>query len=435
MHIHILGIAGNKTAPIAYELHKQGHLVTGSDQQKIFPPVSTELEALTIKLNQTPINSEIDLAIIGNSYNSFENCRKEFEEIKKLNIPYVSSTEYISKYLIKPESILVAGSYGKTTISSLLSYVLIKLKLDPSYMFAGSAIDQIPSVHFGQSQYSIVESDENHNGLDIIPTFLYYQSKYVILTSARWEHKESFSNQEENLEAFKSLIIKIPESGCLIYNPHDSEIQKILQFCKCTKIPYTSNQKISSKLIGKYNQENISAVITLCNHLKLDESLVKKAISEFSGVKRRLEIISEENKILIIDDFAQSATRVRSALEAVRFSYPQRNIYVYFEPHATFLRNISSLQEFSHVFDKTTKTIIGKISFSMDTKKEDRVTATDWKNLALNKIDYLPIQNDIVNYFSSTLKPNDILIHFSSGGLDGLNTLNNIKKAILNIHS
>lgn len=434
MKIHILGIAGSKTAPLAKILKQQGNIITGSDQLKIFPPISTVLSQACIPLNSTPITKDIDLAIIGNSFKYFDSTRNEFEQIKQLKIPYLSYTQYILQHLIKTDSILVAGTYGKTTITALLAYIFLTLRLDPSYMFGGESTDGIESTRFGNSDWSIVEADENKNGLDIQPTFLYYPVKYLILTSAQWEHKETYPDAESNFNAFKKLVQNLPADGLLIYNPSDDQIQKLLPFCTCQKIPFQNDTQYSTPLIGQHNQQNISAAVTLCTRLGLDIQKVTEAISQFHGTRRRLELISDTNNVLIIDDFAQSATRVKTSLQALVESFPKRRILVFFEPHATFLQNKVSLTGFDTSFAPVSEVVLGKVTFSKNISKSDRVTAADWKKIVGPKLTYLPIQTDVIEHFKSELTSGDILIHFSSGGLDGLNTLDTIKRSILEIH-
>ncbi|MFZ2153242.1 MAG: Mur ligase family protein [Microgenomates group bacterium] len=410
LNIHILGLAGVMTAPLAQALIKLGHKVTGSDQQNIYPPISNLIS--NIPLNQ-PLGA-IDLVIVGSSYKSFKICQEQFIEIKKKNIPYISATQYLAQNLIKKESILVAGSYGKTTTTALLAWLMPSA----NYFFGGTAIDNFPSINLSDSQWSIVEADESINGLDQQAKFLYYPVKYLILTSAQWEHKESYKSVEDNFQAYKKLIQNIPPDGLLIYNPTDADIQKLLPYCKAKTIHY-EKKVFDTKLIGQHNQQNISAVFTLSKYLNIPFD-----ISRFSGIRRRLEIISDKDDILIIDDFAQSADRVKSALEAVKFSYPHRRIVIYFEPHATFLRNQQSLQPFKFITDFCDEFILGKIIFSPDIKP--RVTAKDWQNIIGSQMKYLPLYDDVLHYLKQSLHPRDILIHFSSGGLDGLNTLKKV---------
>ncbi len=134
MKIHILGISGSMTAPLAISLKKQGHHVTGSEQTKIYPPFSTQLTQAKIPINPPPYTP--DLYIVGSSYKNQEKLITEFKTIKKSNIPYISATKYIAKNLIKKNSILIAGSYGKSSISAMLVFILKNTKHKPSYMFA-----------------------------------------------------------------------------------------------------------------------------------------------------------------------------------------------------------------------------------------------------------------------------------------------------------
>ena len=421
MHIHILGIAGVMTAPLAIALKNQGHTITGSDQDHIYPPISDLL--IDIPLNSSTIDKSIDLAIVGSSFLAFNRCREEFEQIKKLNIPYIAATQYLSQNLIKKNSILIAGSFGKSTISALVSWILLKSNFNPAYFFGGQLVDHTPSLAFSDSDYSVVEADESINGLDTQAKFLYYPVKYLILTSTQWEHKDSYDSQEKNTAAFKKLISNLPSDGLLIYNQSSPEIIPLLESCPCPTLAYSPDQTYDSVLIGQYNQENTAAAVALCRHLGISEPQIIAAVNTFPGLKRRLEKVSTEDQPLVYDDFAQSASRVKSALEALKTSYPHQKILVYFEPHASFLQNQQSVAEFttiSHLFDKF---ILGKIHFASDGQKDTRVTAATWQQSLGKNLIYLPTENQVIAYLKENIDKNTILVHFSSGGQSGLNTL------------
>lgn len=421
MKYHILGIAGVMTAPIAFELKKQGHFVSGSDQEKIYPPISDQLTDIPLNSHSDFLNA--DIYIIGTSVHRFALCQQEYDYILKNNLPYISSTEFLAKNLIKPESILVAGSYGKTTISAFLSWLFDKLNLNPSYFFGGTLVESFPSFSISNGEFSIVEADESINGLDTQAKFLYYPAKYLILTSAQWEHKDSYKTATDNFNAFKQLVKKLPLDGILVYNPHDSEITKLLPFCSAKKIPY-QNFDFKTQLIGSYNHENINAALTLCQSLNFDLKSVTSIIPEFSGIKRRLEIINQQP--LIIDDFAQSPERIKSAMDAIFQTFPNRPIKVFFEPHATFLQNKSSLKNFRQAFTLADKIILGKIKFNPNYDKNNRTTADSYRLEIGNKLIYLPISDDIIKYLQNDIQPNDILVHMSSGGNDGFSILKSI---------
>ncbi|MFA6518534.1 MAG: Mur ligase family protein [Candidatus Shapirobacteria bacterium] len=431
MKIHILGIAGTKTAPLAILLQRMGHQVSGSDQPQIFPPISTLLAKNKIPINSTPITKEIDQVIVGNSFKSFQLCQSEYQQAQKLKIPTMSYTQYLIRNLIKKQSILVAGSYGKTTITGLLSFVFLKLKLDPSYMFGGQAVNHLESTRFGQSDFSIIEACESINGLDTQSTFLYYPIKYVILTSADWEHKDSFKTEQENLKAFIQLVSKIPKNGLLVYNPKSKSASSVAQYSSAKKVPYNYSLNINPIIPGKYNFENSLAVATLCQELGLNKIAFIKAINQFRGIKRRLEPIYHHKDILIYDDFAQSPVRISQALQAISEKHPNCPIKVFFEPHASFLQYQAGIKGLKESLQIATEIIVSPLKFSESVSKSDRVTIKDYQKILEKKMEYIPDYQLISQHYLQTLQKGDILIHFSSGGLNGLTCLKKIAKNLI----
>ncbi len=453
MHIHIVGIAGTMTAPLAVALKNQGHHITGSDQQQIFPPVSHILKKAQIKINtQNIINSQIDLCIIGSSYLSFANTRQEFDTIKKLKLPYISATEYIAQNVCKNNSILVAGTYGKTTITSLISWILIRAQYQPSFMFGGEPKNNIPSLQIQNSDWSITEADESINGLDLQGKFLYYPLKYLLLTSADWEHKESYLKESDNFSAFSRLIKKVPKAGFLVLNSQGTNILKLSKLTPAKAIFYNSNSSsyfiknttksnhrtlitiatpkgdltVISRLWGQFNYENILAAVTLTSELGIDPLIIKKAIASYKGIKRRLELLNFSNNIHFFDDFAQSASRIQSVIDSLKQEFPQSNIKVFYEPHASYMKNKNSLPQLKPAFKNASEIIIGKINYTSTSDKINRVTATDLKKSIGNNSTYLPLYDQVFRHYTQNLKPNDILIHMSSGGILGLNTYKKI---------
>lgn len=416
--IHILAIAGTMTAPLAIELKRLGHTVTGSDQQRIYPPISTLLSKNNIPLNPKINFKSIDQFIIGSSYKSFTNTKSEFDQIKKQKLAFISATKYIAQNIIKSNSILVAGSFGKSSITSLLSWILIQNKLNPSFMFGAQAINSIPSLKITNSSWSVVEADESINGLDKKAKFLYYPVKYLILTSANWEHKESYSTAQKNFQTFKKLVKKLPKNGLLITNLKDSNCQKLSSFSKAPVLSYDSS--------GNYLQQNISAVKTLCSSLNINSS----AIANYKGLKRRLELLDKKNNILFYDDFAQSAPRIKSTLQVLYSQYPKHKIFCLLDPHASFLKNKSGLNNLKQAFNKASVVILTKINFNHKIAKDNRATSADFKKEIGSKLTYLPLLNQQINFFKKNISPNSIVIRFSSGGLSSLNNYKHLIKSI-----
>lgn len=424
--IHILAISGQgMTTPIAIFLKKNNFDITGSDQQKIYPPASYQLKNAKIKINQTQINKKIDLAIIGSGFNKFKNTQLEFEKIKQLKIPYISATSFVAKHIIKKQSIIIAGSYGKTTTTGLLTWILIKANKNPSYLIGGKNINTIPSINIADSDWSVVEGDESINGLDTKAKFLYYPTKYVIITSTFWEHKESYSSQEDNLSAFRSLIKNIPIDGVLVFNQNDPGLVKISKICQGKIIPF-SNKKFQTPLIGEHNQMNIAAAYTMAKILGIEEKIILNAIKTYRGIKRRIELIGSYKEITFIDDFAQSPPRIKSSLEAIAKAFPKRRIKVYLEPHASFILNTELIKQLKSALNQADLVVLSQIPYKKINSSDQRIGFKHFKEAIGDKISYIPLNHQLESFFQDNLKRGDILLHMSSGGQQGLKSFRNI---------
>jgi len=426
MNIHIIGIAGKMTAPLAVELKKIGHHLTGSDQNLIYPPISILLKKNHIPINQTPITSAIDLAIIGSSYAKFSHTRQEYKRILDLNINHISATKYIAQNIVKTNSIIVAGSFGKTTITGLMTIILKNANLNPSYLIGDVILNKIPSLQITNSNWSVVEGDESINGLDTKAKFLYYPKKYVIITSVNWEHIDSYKTKTENLNAYKKLIQSIPKNGVLIYNPDDPDLVKLVKFCSSPTIAYNQKLKFSSQLIGLYNQQNIQAAYTLAQYLNIPESVIQKSINSYQGISRRLENLGSFNQITFIDDFAQSPPRIKSTLDAISATFPKHKIIVFFEAHASFLAYSKIIPQLKSAFIKADQIILAKINYKHAVSKQDRLEYNHLKLAFGSKLIYLPLYHQIYQYITKNLPTKSVLIHMSSGGAPGIKVFSRI---------
>lgn len=445
MHIHILGIVGSMTANLAVQLKKAGNTVTGSDQEKIFPPFSNLLKKAKISVNTIEINKNIDLIIVGSSYQSFKQTQEEFDQAKKLHIPYVSATEYLSQNLVKKNSIVIAGSFGKTTITSLVSWIFSQAHKKPSYMFGGISKNKFDSLKLTNSNWSIIEGDESIHGLDQKAKFFYYYPKYLLITSADWEHKDCYPTAQDNTKAFKKLVNQLPPEGILFLNQKSQTSSNLSHNSPCktifygeinsdyfiekiqknnsltTLIIHTPNGliKTSTRLIGQFNYQNILAAITIADSLKISPYTISKAITSYKGVKRRLELVDTRKNILFFDDFAQSGDRINSTLKALKEQFPSKKIKVLFQPHASFIQYKQSLCELKNSFDFADEVVLTQLKFNPSISKKNRNTAKDFRDCLGDKLIYLPLKQQIIKYYKDSLMPNDILIYMSSGGLEG----------------
>jgi UDP-N-acetylmuramate: L-alanyl-gamma-D-glutamyl-meso-diaminopimelate ligase len=429
-HIHILGIAGTMTTPLALELIKLGIKVTGSDQDKIYPPVSTILSDANIPINITPITSNIDLVIVGGSYNKFKQTQAEFSQVVAQKIKYISASSFLGLLMEAKNPIIVTGTFGKTTISSALSWALLKLGANPTYFFGGFPVNHFPSLQQNLTDYSVIEAGEDINGLDKGPKFDYYPLKHLLITSADWEHRESYATQEQNFTAFSNLVKRLTPDSTFVYNPA-SKSAKQLAASFPNAIPYdlSLSPVIQTSLIGQANLENLIGATTMLVNLGFPKAKVIEALSTFEGIRRRLEVVYSGPGLVIIDDFAQSDQRVLAALNAVKGQYPNYKIITFFEPHATSLLYKSSVQLLAKSLEVSDSIILGPLTYSSSISKIERATPEYYRQLLGAKLTYLPDYEAIIQTLSQPFKEKTVIVHFSSGGQIGLNSLSQIVNA------
>lgn len=428
--IHIIGIAGHATSALALELHRKGFKVTGSDQNAIFPPVSTLLASAHIPINQALSTLKPNQVIVGSSYTSFPHTKQEYSYFLQQKIPIVSFTKYIAQHLIQKNNIVVTGAWGKTTITALLVWLFKHAGYNPSYMFGTPSVDIPHSLELNDQDWSIVEGDESIHGLDTMAKFLYYQNRYVIISSTHREHLDCYPTDKANLASYELLVKNLPKNGALLLNYADPNASHLAGLAKCPVRYYNQHPRsFQTTLLGQFNQENIDAAYQMASFLAIPTAIITKAIASFSGLKRRLEIVARTP--LIIDDFAQSAYRIKQALDAIHTSYPTKTIKVFFEPHASFLQTKEAITHMRTAFYHAQEVILAKLSFGKVMAKDKRVTFSTWQNEVGDKLIYYPLYADISKHYKNTLVKSDILVHFSSGGLAGHTLLADLSKYYL----
>lgn len=445
--IHFIAICGTAMAPIAVEMKRLGFDVCGSDKG-FFPPVSTYLEENNIDIElgykREHIDKSLDFVVLGNAVPA---SNIEYKEALKLGLKIYSYPEILKKYLIKEESIVVAGEYGKTTITSLLAYIFYNAHKDPSYMFGGVSRDMKESVKITDSKYSIVEGDEyNASGVDKNSKFLYYEPKYLILTSLLWDHIDLFPEEKMYIEAFEKLIKKIPKNGVAILNKDDKSLDKIKDSLDCKYLFYSINDKsadfhISSveynlkninftvnnkykfqtSLIGDHNISNLLAGISLSLYLGLDYESIKESILKFRGPKRRLEIRYESSSLIVIDDFAHSAYKIKATVSSVRSYYKDKKILAVFEPRSMSAKDKKTISWYKNIFKGMDKVIITDIHSLYKTKNKELSDSEDIVNIVKKDVDectYVKNYN-LVDYLLKEKDKFDVIIFMSTGSFQG----------------
>ena len=395
-HIHFIGICGVAMSALAIAFHKKGYKVTGSDKG-FYPPVSTYLKNTDIDFypgwhpEKMTKEGDPDLVVVGNVAGS---NNPEWNYVKENDIEYKSYPELIDEYLICDNSIVCAGTYGKTTSSTLLSWILEKSEWDPNYMFGGLAANDFPAAKLGEEKkWSITEGDEYKSARwDMQPKFKHYSPTHLLLTSVIWDHADIYSTEEKYINTFLDLVESIPEDGLAILS---SKADKVLSEKtnkeyitygngkKCNykytnfkqnesgikfNIEYNNNSyEIENQMLGEYMAENITGCFAMAHQIGLKPQKIISAIKSFQGIKRRLER-RLKGKVDVYDDIAHSPEKAKSVLSTLNKIYDKK-ITAVFEPN-TGNRKKKSIPSYKNAFKGANEVIIPRLS-KIKKKKND----------------------------------------------------------------
>ncbi|MFQ5580303.1 MAG: UDP-N-acetylmuramate:L-alanyl-gamma-D-glutamyl-meso-diaminopimelate ligase [Nitrospiria bacterium] len=470
-NIHMIAICGTGMAALAGLLKKAGHAVTGSDAQ-VYPPMSTFLEKAEIicKSGFAPdhIEPHTDLVIIGNAVRK---DNPEVLEALKRKLPTLSMAAAVEEYFLKSrQSLVVSGTHGKTTTSSILGWVLSSAGCDPS-MLIGGWVQNLNSNHrLGSGPHFVIEGDEYDTAFfDKGPKFLHYRPQHAILTSIEFDHADIFADLDAVKSAFQKFVHLLPPNGTLLAGAGDQAIDKVIQNLNCrierygTEMDGNAQQNqidwladgihvagnlicfnvsyhqkkmgnIESPLFGRHNIKNTLAVIALCHHLGLSWEKIREGIKSFQGVKRRQEIVGIAGDIIIMDDFAHHPTAIAETLASLRWRYPTRRIWAVFEPRsATSRRNIFQ-EAFIEAFKKADRIILAEPFATEKLAPDERLNPLEIiksLNRTGNKASFIPTSEKIISELPTQLQAGDLVCIMSSGGFGGIHRklLSQIKSA------
>src|SRR6266849_4354576 len=367
-HIHLIGICGTAMASLAGMLKQRGFRVTGSDAAA-YPPMSTFLESLDIPLAQPFAESNLkprpDLVVVGNA---ISRGNVELEHVLDERIPFCSLPQILhDEFLVGKEVLVVAGTHGKTTTTSMLAWMFETAGLRPSFLIGGIAENFGSSFGLGEGRYFMLEGDEYDTAFfDKGPKFLHYFPDAVILTSVEFDHADIYKDLDAVETAFKRLVNLVPRRGRIIGFDTGESIERCLQRALCPVERYGSTGRATWQianlrlgvertswsvlcegkpwaefefpLAGEYNVWNATAAAALAADNGVPREVIGEALRSFQSVKRRLEVKAQVNGITIIDDFAHHPTAIAATLKALRARYPGRRLWAILEPRSNTLR-------------------------------------------------------------------------------------------------
>jgi len=367
-HIHLIGICGTAMAALAGMLRQRGHRVSGSDAAA-YPPMSDFLAKLEIPVMQPfaagNLNPRPELVVVGNA---ISRGNVELEQVLDEGIPFCSLPQILhDEFLRGKEVLVVAGTHGKTTTTSMLAWIFHSAGLQPSFLIGGIAENFGSSFQLGEGKHFILEGDEYDTAFfDKGPKFLHYFPDAVILTSVEFDHADIYKDLEGVETAFKRLVNLVPRRGRIVAFDAGESLERCLARAFCPVERYGAGSRAEWRIAnlrlepgqttwtivhkgtewmdcefavaGEYNVWNATAAAALAAGCGVPKEAIRAALKSFKSVKRRLEVRAEVGGVTVIDDFAHHPTAIAGTLTALRARYPGSRLWVILEPRSNTLR-------------------------------------------------------------------------------------------------
>jgi UDP-N-acetylmuramate: L-alanyl-gamma-D-glutamyl-meso-diaminopimelate ligase len=367
LHIHILGICGTFMGGLAVIARQMGHQVTGSDQN-VYPPMSTQLESQGIVLMEgyraANLDPKPDLVIIGNA---LSRGNPEVEAVLNRGLNYISGPEWLAKHVLQDRWVLgVAGTHGKTTTSSMLSWILEHQGFKPGFLIGGIPLNFGVSARLGESSFFVVEADEYDSAFfDKRSKFVHYRPRTAILNNLEYDHADIFPDLDAIKKQFHHLVRTIPGEGLIIAPENERNIRDVLDMGCWTPVERTSidgasgwnaalinadgsrfavqhngiaQGEVDWPLTGEHNVSNALAAIAAARHAGIPPGNAIDALAQFRNVKRRMEVIAKLGGVTIYDDFAHHPTAIATTLDGLRKQVGRERIIAIVEPRSNTMR-------------------------------------------------------------------------------------------------
>ena len=454
-HVHFVAVCGVGTGSLAGLLRQQGYRVTGSDEN-VYPPMSTFLEEIGIDIlpgfSEAHLGEGPDLVVIGNAVSR---GNPEAEAVLRRGIPYVSLPQALGRFLIDGKhSVVVAGTHGKTTTTSLMSWVLVAAGLDPSFFIGGIPVNFGSGFRSGGGAWVVMEGDEYDSAFfDKGPKFLHYQPERVILTSLEFDHADIYRDLEHVKDAFRRLVEIIAPGGGLLVCDEAVHAREILDAAACPVLSYgiggsadwqaldvraaggrmtfspcrngAAEGAVEVPLIGRHNARNALAVYATAREIGLSPSVVRSAMATFRGVRRRQEIAGEAAGVLVIDDFAHHPTAVADTIAAVREAWPGRRLWAVFEPRSQTSRRRVFLTEFARALARADRVVLPDLYHPEKIPEEERLSPAELVD-CINRhrgdraACYLAGVDEVAGMVVRDAVKGDVVLVMSNGSFGGL---------------
>jgi UDP-N-acetylmuramate: L-alanyl-gamma-D-glutamyl-meso-diaminopimelate ligase len=451
--IHMIAICGTGMGALASMLKDMGFEITGSDQ-KIYPPMSEFLSSKDIKITEGFSKNNVaygpDLVIVGNAVSK---DNPEVVGMNQMGLEFCSMPQAVNRFIASGKKpLVITGTHGKTTTSSILAWILYEAGIDPTFMIGGILKNFESNYRLGSGEHMVIEGDEYDTAFfDKGPKFLHYDPTIAILTGVEFDHADIFRDIQHVKQAFDAFISGISPQNTLIAFDDDKNVSDLVHGKSCQLVKYGRHAdsvwrlgsvsiqqpwtlfevlkhgkvfgNFKTRLVGEHNLLNALSAVAVADTLTIPMETIAKAFESFEGVKRRQEIRGKKFGITVMDDFAHHPTAVRETLRAVRPFYPNGRLIAVFEPRTnSSMRNIfQNIYPLS--FDGADIICIRQPSLLDKIPPNERFSSQQLVN-DLNRqgkdAHYFPGTDEIIDFLVTKAKSGDLILVMSNGGFDNI---------------
>ncbi len=448
--VHFVGICGAAMASTAAAMREKGFEVSGSDQN-VYPPMSTFLGERKIEVAtgyaEQNLAHQPDLVVIGNA---ISRGNPEVEAVLEKKLRYCSLPELLQALFIRGKrSLVVCGTHGKTTTTSLLTWVFEHNGFHPSYLIGGIPTNFGQGARFTDSPWFIIEGDEYDTAFfDKRSKFVHYLPEIAVINNLEFDHADIFENLAAIQTSFLQFIRLLPRNGLLLANGDDPNLAPLLGAAPCPvkrfglgpdnavrafnlKLAPTASEfelpsfRFHLNLVGELNVRNALAVVACAKHCGLSNKQIQSAFDTFKGVRRRMEVRGIAGGVTIVDDFAHHPTAIRETLRALRIKYPRQKLWAVFEPRSNTTRRNVFQRELVEAFADADAVVVAQVA------RLDQLTPSQRLDPARLMQDlqtggkpacYLPDVDAIVNHLVKNVQGGEVVCMFSNGGFGDIHT-------------
>ena len=447
-HVHFIGICGTAMGAVAAAMRAQGFTVTGSDAG-VYPPMSTFLESKGIALSEgyraENIPGGADLIVVGNA---ISRGNPEVEAVLNRKLFYLSLPETLKHFFLRGRhNLVVTGTHGKTTTSSLLAWILQSAGLDPAYMIGGIAKNLGQGCVLNDSRHVVLEGDEYDTAFfDKRSKFLHYLPELVVINNIEFDHADIYASVDEIKLSFRRLLNVVPENGMVLINGDDANCIDVAANCRAqlVEVGFSENaarhirdvryhpdgsdftlldHAFRTPLVGEDNLRNCALALSAAHFYGVKLDAIAKAIASFEGVKRRQEIRGTVRGITIIDDFGHHPTAIRETLRGLRHQYPGRRLWALFEPRSNTTRRAIFQHDLPRALAEADGIILAQVARMDQLAPDDRLdperVVADIAATGRPAF-YEPDVDAIVGRLRPLVQEQDVIVILSNGGFGGI---------------